>query len=255
MPADDALSCALERLYGVELDAFLALRKQLAGELRKAGDAVGAKALAAAPKPPRTAWALDQVARRQPELIQALLRARGEASTPAAGDAEGFRQAVRDYRERVSDVVRAARERLQESGMDLNAEQTRRLTETLHAACAAEGPARALLVAGMLTRDVKADDPLALLAVGSGPGASPQPALAEKRDTERRARAQRDEAIASARARVAELEVEARDARAKSMAAETEAARTVREARAAKEAMDHADARLAAARKELEQLD
>ena len=51
----DALSLSLDRLYAVPLEEFLALRKQLAGELRSSGDITASKAIAAAPKPTRTA--------------------------------------------------------------------------------------------------------------------------------------------------------------------------------------------------------
>jgi len=51
----DGAAEALAQLYGVPLDAFMARRKELAALLRAAGDAAGAKAVAAAAKPTRTA--------------------------------------------------------------------------------------------------------------------------------------------------------------------------------------------------------
>jgi len=86
----DLLSLSLERLYAVPLEEFLALRKQLAGELRSSGDIAASRAIAAAPKPTRTAWALNQVSRRQPELPTALLRARDLAFAPASGSTASF---------------------------------------------------------------------------------------------------------------------------------------------------------------------
>ncbi len=251
------VDAALDRLYAAPLEGFVALRKQLAGELRSAGDAEASRAVAAAPKPTRTAWALNQVSRRQPELPAALLRARDAAFARSAGKVEGLRQATRDYRDRLGDVVRAARDRLAEGGMDLSAEQARRMTETLEAACAEDGDearegkgARAQLLRGMLVRDVEADDPLALLAAGAaGPARrGPDPALARKHEQERKEREQRAKALAAARARVAELEEAARDALARLRAAQAEADR-------ARRATDEADARLAEAREKVTHLE
>jgi hypothetical protein len=269
----DPVSMALERLYGAELDAFLAQRKQLVAELRGAGNSAAAKAVASAPKPTRTAWALNQVARRSPELLQALLRAREEAATPPSGDADGLRQAMRDYRDRVADVVRAARDRLAESGMDLNAEQSRRIGETLQATCAEPGEARDRLMAGTLSADVVVEDPFAGIAGDEGPaaalrateGRAPAKAtpkgtadvdLERRREQERREREreQREKALAAARVRVAELEETARDARTRARSAEATAERATREADRARQAADDAEASLDAARKELGRL-
>ena len=147
----------VDHLYAVPLEEFLALRKQLAGDLRASGDVAAARAIAAAPKPTRTAWALNQVSRRQPELPRALLLARELAFAPARGNAEGVRQASRDYRERLNDIVRAARQVMAEGGMELNASQARRMIETLQAACADGGKARAQWLGGTLARDLEAD--------------------------------------------------------------------------------------------------
>jgi hypothetical protein len=246
----DALSLSLDRLYAVPLEEFLALRKQLAGELRSSGDITASKAIAAAPKPTRTAWALNQVSRRQPELPRALLRARDLAFSPARGDADGVRKASRDYRERLNDIVRAARQLMVEGGLELNAIQTRRMTETLQAACAEEGEARMQLLGGTLARDLEADDPLALLAAGAvGPARrGPDPAVARKQEQERRQREQRAQSVAAARAKVAELEDVARAALARLRTAQAEAER-------ARRATDEADARLADAREKLARLE
>ncbi len=175
------LSPALDRLYAAPLEDFVTLRAQLAAELKAAGEAAASKAVAAAPKPTRTAWALNQVSRRQPELPRALLRARDAAFTPTPGDADGLRQAMRDYRDKITDIVRAARDLMTEGGMELNAIQIRRMTETLQAACADEGGARTQLLGGTLVRETEAEDPLALLAAGATAApekAGPRPSIA-----------------------------------------------------------------------------
>jgi hypothetical protein len=246
----DALSQSLDRLYTVPLEEFLASRKQLAAELRSSGDVAASKAVAAAPKPTRTAWALNQVSRRQPELPRALLRARDLAFAPASGDGDAVRHASRDYRERLGDIVRAARQLLAEVGVQLNTIQARRMTETLQAACGEEGEARKQLLSGTLVRDLEADDPLALLAAaGAGPTRrGPDPALARHHEEQRVQRERRSQAVAAARAKVAELEGVAREALARLRAAQTEAER-------ARRATDEADARLAEAREMLARLE
>jgi hypothetical protein len=259
----------MDRLYGAAFDDFMTLRKQLAAELRAAGETATAQAVAAAPKPTRTAWALNQVARRQPELLATLLRARDEAGTASPGDAERLRDGMREYRARVSEVVRAARELMMAGGMDLNVTQARRMTETLQAAVAEEGPARAQLLAGTLARDAETDDPLAMLSLGGGEAATeadapaqpkkgvPDVATERRRERERELerREQQAQAVATARARVAELQTAAREALARVRTAQAAADRAARDAEGAKRELQEADALLAAARKELAKLD
>jgi len=246
----DPAALALERLYGASLDDFLALRKQLAAELRSAGEVAASKAVAAAPKPTRTAWALNQISRQHPQLPRALLRARDQASAGSSGDADGLRQAAREYRERLNDVVRAARDLMVQSGMELNAIQLRRMTETLQAACAEEGGTRSHLLGGTLARDADADDPLAMLAAGPAAPARPRqdPAVERARERERRDREERTQAVAAARAGIVELEGVAREALARLRAAQAETDRARRTA-------EQADARLAEARAKLARLE
>src|SRR4051794_31350084 len=61
----------IRRLYGLPLDQFTAERNALAAELRS----VDVKALR---KPSAAAWAVNQLVRAEPELVEALLGAGGE---------------------------------------------------------------------------------------------------------------------------------------------------------------------------------
>jgi hypothetical protein len=274
--ATDALSAALDRLYAAPLDDFVALRKRLTAELRAAGEVAAAREIAGAPKPSRTAWALNQTARRHPALLRALFEARDAAAgAAAAGDAAAVRQTSRGFRERVGVVVRAARDVLAEAGAELTAAQARRVGETLQAASASPGQARERLVAGRLIQDVDVEDPFAGIEAGEMPVVAPERAgerqrereqeeeqekeREEEQDRERerqrdREREEKARAVATARARVVELEEAARDARAEARVAETAAARAQREAQHAKAAADEADARLERARDELTRL-
>ena len=128
----DGAAGALVELYGVPLDAFLGRRKELAAQLRAAGDAAGAKAVAAAAKPTRTAWALGLVARRRPELVKALVDARDAAAeVQGGGQADALRATQKAYRDRVAEVLAAAKAILDEAGLEANAIQVRRMGETL----------------------------------------------------------------------------------------------------------------------------
>jgi hypothetical protein len=283
MPTErsDPLTDALDRLYGEPLETFLAKRKELATALRAAGHAEAARAVAAAPKPTRTAWALDQVARREPEAVRAMLAARDAAAeAPGRGDADTLRAALRDYRARVGDVLQRAREVLSAAGFDASAIQLRRMGETLQAASAAGSEARARLQAGTLAHDVGVEDPFAGLDAGAPSARQAEPARdaeparkaegARKADAAREARAREEErarrqaaieAAKVAQRKVDALDAEAREAHAAARAAEAaaaraqkEAERAQRDAERAREAAAEVDSRLERARSEVEAL-
>lgn len=167
-PASRAVAAALDRLFAAPFDQFVALRREAALALRKDGDAAGARAVTALAKPSRTAWALNQVARRQPDLVtQALDAWARAAASPKAGDAADVRATARAFRDRTSDIVQAAEELTRQDGAELNVVQGRRIAATLQAI--AGGPdagARERLVAGRLATDVDVDDPFAGLELG-----------------------------------------------------------------------------------------
>ena len=250
-----ALATALDRLYSAPFDQFVAVRREIVEALRGSGDASTSRLVAAAAKPTRTAWALNQVARGQPELLRAVFSARhAAAASQHARDAAQIRETARDYRERVAQVVRAVRDLLAGQGVDLTVAQARRVGETLQAAAADESGVRRELVAGTLRRDIDSMDPFAGIEVGASrsprQAEEPRAKPAEKPGNEERARA-----VAGARKRVSELELEARDARAKARDAEVAATRTQRLAEQARRGVGEADERLARARDELRGLD
>ncbi|HEY8038524.1 MAG TPA: hypothetical protein VIF15_01970 [Polyangiaceae bacterium] len=264
MPAKraDVLTDALDRLYAAPLERFVALRKELAGELRASGDVAAATEMAAAPKPTRTAWALGQVARQHPERLRAMLEARDAgAALQKHGDAEQLRASHRAYRARVAEVLAAAREVLAADGGEASADQLRRMGETLQAASAPGSDARALLVAGRLARDVGVEDPFAGMEPGPArPRREAAPAPPTDRTRAEAARAQRaheqqqaKEAAAAeaARQRIMELEASLRDKRTAARRAELAALRAQAEAERARRAADEAEAHVKRAREAL----
>jgi hypothetical protein len=271
----DPLSDAMDRLYGAPFDQFVPMRKELALALRAAGELPASRLVGAAAKPTRNAWALNQIARNHPDLLRALFDAREAAATAQTrGDAEQVRSGVREYRERLADVVRAARDALARTGAILGPTQSRRIGESLQAMSAGDDAMRAKLVAGRLTNDVETEDPFAGLEMAPPRANSrPQPRPQERRQqedgaarkreasakaaSEREARSQREQrerAIQRARQRVQELETKARDARTEARKLEVAATHAQSAADRARRAVRDAEGHLEASRRELERL-
>jgi hypothetical protein len=110
MPDGD-LETALDELYGVDPSEFVAVRKRLSASLRSAGDKDAVKELQAARRPSTSAWALNQVARRQPQLVASLLdasRALFAAQTRGSNKPDVLRDAIREHREAIDATADAA---------------------------------------------------------------------------------------------------------------------------------------------------
>jgi hypothetical protein len=281
---DDPVHDALERLYAAPLDAFMALRRELVASLRAAGGrdaAQAAREVAAAPKPTRTAWALNDVARRQPELVRGMLEARdAAAAAQKGGEGEAIRAAVREYRSRLAEMTHAVRDVLAGAGFGATTPQLRRVNETLTTASVEGSPARERLVAGRLTEDVGVDDPFGGMEMEAAPGRVRHPvaharheareaaevgnADAAARESAARERAKKEEeqeaarerakheaARKAAQQRVDALESAASEARSEARRLEKAAVRARDEADRAAHAADEAESRLEKARAEL----
>ena len=90
------LEAALDELYGVEPASFVEVRKRFAGALRSAGDPAAAKSLLAQRRPTTAAWALNQLSREHPELVEAFLAASHDLERAQTGELAGGREAARD---------------------------------------------------------------------------------------------------------------------------------------------------------------
>jgi hypothetical protein len=127
------LSAATDELYGVAPEEFVATRKRLASEAKKAGDAGLAKRIGALRRPTLAAWAVNQLARSaSTELgwlfdVGAHLRSAWESGTHMGG---------MDQRrsEVVNHLVRTARSLAAKAGRPLREQALREVEETLHAA-------------------------------------------------------------------------------------------------------------------------
>jgi hypothetical protein len=267
--SDGALNAALEELYAAPFDTFVSLRRELSVRLRGSGDTSAARQVVQAAKPTRTSWALNQVARKHPEVIAAIVQAREAAATAQkAGDAHAIREGVRHYREAVANAVRTVRVTLAADGVALSPAQARRLGETVQALSADESE-HGRLASGRLTRDVEVDELFAGVELGADvrPAKERGPVRGDKatrtsaaegaraREVERlRAeleRQERERALEERRARVTKLERAVDDARKAVADAEREARRAQYLSDKAGRALAELERKLALAREDL----
>lgn len=185
----------LDVLYARPLDEFTKARNDLAARLRKAHQSEAAAEVRGLKKPSVVAWAANQLARTEPELVRKLVDAgehlRDVQQRALSGGEERAQltEAAAQERDVVRALVVAARAGL---GSRATAPLLDRLTQTLRAASIEPALAQ-LLVAGRLTEELQ--------AVGFGPLESVVPAPSRSND---------DEVAGQARERVAALRAEAR---------------------------------------------
>jgi hypothetical protein len=150
----DALNEALTHLYGVSPEAFTRERDSLARSLR-ASDREAAAAVKALRRPPVTAWALNRIARSDPEAITALLAA--DAALARSQQEGAGRQAIAAAsgarREAIARLADRAARLLEESGHPASAANRERLVQTL-SAVATDAEGREALRLGRLAGDL-----------------------------------------------------------------------------------------------------
>jgi hypothetical protein len=161
-------------LYGLPLDEFVKARETLAKELRKAGKTEAADEVKALRKPSVSAWTVNQLARRYPQELKALVKtgdalrkAQRGAVSGRGGDA--LRTATRAHRERLDELTGIARHELEADGSTLQ-----RVAQTLRSGSVDREASKALL-AGTLTEDVEPAGFGSLLAAVPEPKATKKP--------------------------------------------------------------------------------
>lgn len=192
----------LAALYALPLEEFTKARNDLAARLRKAHQSEAAAEVRGLKKPSVVAWAANQLAHTQPDLVHRLVEAgerlREVQQRALSGDEQAAHvsEATAHERDAVRTLVAAARDQL---GARANPSVLDRLTQTLRAA--ANDPELApLLRAGRLTEELQ--------AVGFGPLEAVTPIRRRDEEAERAAR----ERIAALRAEARRLAAEAREA-------------------------------------------
>ena len=133
-----------DRLYAVPLEDFVEERKRLARELRAAGEKDAAATVAKLPKPTPPAWALNLLAREEPDAVGDWLGAAEALRDASARPGKGLREAMAAHREATRSLVALARERAQPGGKPLSEPMLERVRALLQEATVDEDRAEAL---------------------------------------------------------------------------------------------------------------
>lgn len=136
-------------LYGLPREDFTAARDEMVRMLRKEERHDEASRVSRMRKPTTDAWALNQVARRHPQLVEGLIGAHRQLRSAEGGDA--LRAASEKRRHVVDEILDAAAEILSASGHSNAGAVQDRITHTLLAAASDEAT-EAALSAGILER-------------------------------------------------------------------------------------------------------
>lgn len=148
----------LDRLYGLPPEQFTPARNDLARRLRQAGQDEAAERIRALKKPSVPVWAVNQLARRDPETVNELvvvgerLRRAQEDALGGAG-ADAVRDATADERAAVRKLTHRAQDLLREERRTASRQTLERIATTLRAA-AVDPEAAKLLTAGRLAEEL-----------------------------------------------------------------------------------------------------
>jgi len=196
----------VDDLFALPPAGFTAARDALAKRLKAEGDAAAAAEVKALRRPSAAAWAVNQVARGEPDLVVAVVDAgRAVADALASGDREGLRTATARRRESVSAATRAA--------VAVAGEQHRdEIADTFEAA-ATDDESAALVTAGRLTKGLTPTAVFAPFGDAPAPTKAPKPKRDDEAIRTARERAEEaDRAVLAARHALAELEAAAKAA-------------------------------------------
>jgi hypothetical protein len=239
----------LDRLFELPPAEFTAARNDLAKRLKRAGQKAPAARVQALRKPTIPVWAINQLARRRPDEVQALIAAGDKLRTAqeaalAGADRDELRTATSAERDAVREFTKQANDLLTAEGQRPTAAVLERIAATVRSA-ALDERGRELLAAGMLVEELESSGFGAFegmkIAARSKParrGAKPTGAAEERRRRER---------VRKLRERAKKLTAAAAEAEREADRAETEAARERRKANRAGEAAERARAELEAA--------
>src|SRR3954451_16588799 len=142
-----------DELYGAPFDEFIARRDAAARDLRREKRREEADAVKALRKPALSAWAIDQLARSARDAVDGLLAAGAALRQARGGDT--LRDATREERRAVEDLVARASAVLRDAGHPLTDKTVGELRDTLHAA-ALDDEARDLIERGRLVESRQA---------------------------------------------------------------------------------------------------
>lgn len=122
---------AIAKLYQAPHGGFVEERKRLAGELKAAGDKAGATKLGKQPRPPISAWTVNQLWWQAREDVEALFESAEALREDLSASAE-HRNAMAKLRQRAAQILQTNEHAATESTL-------RRITTTLAALAASGG--------------------------------------------------------------------------------------------------------------------
>ncbi|GAA0621623.1 hypothetical protein GCM10009547_25410 [Sporichthya brevicatena] len=137
----DELSTVADELYGLPASDFVAARNAAAktAKAAKAKDRDLAAAITALPKPSTSAWVVNQLVRRHPDDVDALLELGDDLrSAERARDPDRIRSLSRERNLRVPALTRQAKALAEELGQPVSASVAEEVESTLTAALATE---------------------------------------------------------------------------------------------------------------------
>jgi len=237
----------LDSLFATPPAAFIAERKRIVAALKGAGRKDEAKEVDKIPRPSVAVWTVNQIARRDPEVIRRLgaitTRLQSAAGAEYGAAAAELRQVLDELRGEAAAVLAAA------GHDDIGPHLVQRVIANLRAAAGGR-ETRATLEAGRLTRDVEEPDAAASLFGGALAAGAP---AARERPTARAATTATTGADAKAKAESAAQAKAQERARAKEIAAAEREIKRLRDAdAAARKDVERAERAVAGARKELD---
>ena len=150
------LEAELDDLYATPPASFTTARNDLAQRLKQAGQVDAAARVKQLRKPTVALWAVNQLARRHPDEVRALLdagdRLRVAQQAALRGESQELREATAEERKLLRGLTQRGEELLHASG---HSADTRRIAATLQAA-AVDQTARQLLEQGRLSEELEA---------------------------------------------------------------------------------------------------
>ena len=245
----------IDALFQLPLTEFTAARNALASRLKKAGRVPDVERVKGIPKPPASAWTVNQLYWQHQKDIDGLLdvgeRFRKAQAAQLSGKNADLRNLLNERRDALSRLMKRAGEILRETGHAASPDASRRIATTLEA-LATWGRTPGAPQAGRLTDDLDPPGFEALAALvprqGGGKGASEPSRLLQFRQEER-GRGRKDKKAAED---PAELRAKARESL---RAAEKALAEAQRDAESAQATLRNAAARAKAAEKEKEEIE
>ena len=269
-----------DALFALPLAEFTAARNALASRLKKEGRAAEAGEVKALPKPPATAWAVNQIFWRHRKEMDRLLTLGEKVRDAQRNSAANLRDLLEERRRRISELTDRAAEILESAGGAASLDAKRRISTNLES-LAAWGRSSSEVQPGRLTSDLEPLGFDGLAALMGGRKLEPAKVLQFRRATEQKksaesqaaARAQAkeavktaektlaaarrdaeraDAAVAKARKHAEDLEKEKRKLDERYEKAQKDARAAASEAKTAAQAVADADRALARARAALE---